>query len=155
MNLVNLKKTVRPYEILVDYISSLDYGESLTHEDISDVIGIDYAHYKYRGEVNKAQKELIKKGKMLKSVRYKGYRVLEPDSYYEEAERRLCHGRNDLQRAVDIIQYAPKHLMSQSVAKLFDDLENRFVSLYASLEGGLKSVKILQKPPRKLRDFND
>ena len=72
----------RPWQFLVDYVvHSTQYGDFLDHQSISAIMQVQYGLQEYSQNVSKANRELARYGKILKSIKSQGYEVLLPDGY--------------------------------------------------------------------------
>lgn len=141
-NLINNKKK---YEILVEHILSMDYGETITHTEISGIIQEEHDSNKYRAIVNKAKKILLKEGKAIESIKDVGYRVIDPDCYTNKSVKQFKQGFHRLQNGYDTLQYAPTDKMSNEGRKVHRDVSDRAKILYAAMAGGCTELTMLSK----------
>lgn len=133
-------------EKLVDHVlESMDYGQMITHTEISIIMSIKEKSHKYRTEVTKANRTLIEKGKMLKSRPGTGYIVLEPDRYIDEAQLKFKHGANRAEQAFSIFAFAPVSLMSPEAKETYHIVESGVKHAVAMVIGGLKEIKLLNR----------
>jgi acetate kinase len=139
------KKGKQKWEILFESIKNMNYGETITHNEISQIIleGID--SNKYRSILQRAKKELLRQSKEIESIRGVGYRVIEPDSYIDKSLTKFKQGFDRLKKGNDILDYAPVKDMSEEGRATYRHVSDRSKILYASMAGGCTELKMLTK----------
>ena len=105
-------KTKKKWEVLYETIQHLNYGDVISHNEISRVIKEPYNSNKYCSIVNRAKKELLKVGKQIESVRGQGYRILNPDDYIDNGAKKFKQGFNRIKKGTEMLQYAPVNKMT-------------------------------------------
>lgn len=110
-------KTIREYEVLIDAIERLEYGARLSHDEISSIIHVPKQSLQYYGVVNRANKNLLRKQKFLKTIYTVGYEVCKPDDYTNEVIREMRKSRRRAKAAKEIAYNAPidKMTLQQSI----------------------------------------
>lgn len=73
-----------PWKQLVKIASGWDYGSKHTHEEIAEILGVDYGTPDYYANVNAANSVMTECGKRLKNIHDQGYRVLSPTEQIPE-----------------------------------------------------------------------
>lgn len=148
----NYKKS----EVLADEISKLQYGTTLTHQQIASIIDEEYPSNKYRSEISKTRKILLKKGIVLESISGDGYRVVEPDNFVNHSLKHYKRGFNEMQKGYDILDNAPTENMSQEGLSTFRRMYDRAISLAASMKGvsvELKTLSEKKKHPMSIENI--
>jgi biotin operon repressor len=107
-----LIKNKKLWEIVYDKIMESDYGNVISHQELSYLLNEAGGTNKYNSAVEKAKKHLIPKGKYIESIRGKGYRVVLPDDYSKITVQSFAKGARQIQKGYDIITYAPADRMS-------------------------------------------
>ena len=57
-------QTNKQVEKLVNYIVDKDYGTIIYHQEIADLLGVQYGSYQYGSIVQRAKKKLLESGKI-------------------------------------------------------------------------------------------
>jgi len=133
------------WEILFESIKNMEYGDIITHAEISKLINEPYGSNKYSSIVQRAKKELLKNSRQIESIRETGYRVLEPDSYVDESMSKFKQGFNKLKKGNDLLTFAPVKDMSDEGRDTYRHVSDRARSLYAVMAGGCTELKLLSK----------
>ena len=139
--LVNKKKS----EVLAEKIKTLNYGDIVTHEQISEAIEESYSSNKYRSTVQKARKILEKDGIYLESIVGDGYRIVEPDNVVKHSLKHYKRGFNEMQKGYDTLVNAPVKNMSAEGKETYRRVYDRAVTLSASMKGAAVELKTLGK----------
>lgn len=123
-------------EILAEEISMREYGEAITHEEISKLIDEEYGTYKYNSEISRAKKIALKKyNRCIESVRGDGYRVVKPDDFTSHSLKHYKRGFNELQKGKDVLDNAPTGDMTPDGLTTFRRVYDRSVLLISSMQG--------------------
>lgn len=137
-------KNKKKSEIIVDIISTMKYGEVITHTVISEVIGEPYPSQKYMSTVQKAKKILLSDyGKILESIRGDGYRVVSPDDYVNHSLKHYKRGFNEFQKGSDTLSHAPVKDMTEEGRNAYRRVNDRAIVLNASIKGAVVELKTL------------
>lgn len=100
--------------LLVNHvINEMEYGEIITHQRVSTIVGVEELFHDYYKIIKAAKIQLIPCGKVIESKRGKGYKVVEPDDYSRYANDMFLQGEQLINRAKDVTMFAPKELMSE------------------------------------------
>lgn len=131
-------------EILAEEISKLNYEDIILHSQIAEIIQEDYGSNKYRSEIDRTKKILLKKyNKILKSIKGDGYRVVKPDDFVGESLGHYKRGFNEMQKGQDILTNAPVKDMTDEGRTIFRRVYDRAVILNASMQGAVVELKTL------------
>lgn len=141
-----LIKNKKKSEILAEKIASLNYGDSISHIDISDTIHEDHRSCKYAAVIQQARKVLLKHyGKILESIRGYGYRVICPDDYVTQYMRHVKRGVEEFKKGDETLRKAPVAAMSEEGRDVYKRINDRNMILNASLRGTIVELKTLEE----------
>lgn len=133
-------------EILAEKIASKNYGEAITHKEIEDIIGEKYDSSKYRSELARAKRILLKQYHIcIESIRGDGYRLISPDDFTKESLRHYKRGFNSLQRGADVLENAPVKDMTADGVAAYRRVHDRSIILLASMKGAQTELKMLAR----------
>ena len=135
----------KKWEIIYETVKTMNYGDIVTHEELSKLIGEPYNSNKYRSSIQRVRKELLKCGKEIESIRDTGYRVLEPDAYIDQSVSKFKQGFNKIKKGNDLLQFAPTKEMSEEGRSTYRKVSDRVQSMYAMMAGGCTELKMLTK----------
>lgn len=130
---------------IVELFAGMDYGESLTHGQIADYLGIKKTDKEYRYLVSQAQKQLIEHGKMVECVRGIGYRLVAPDDYTLASTKCVATGVKRINKGAKILANAPVHSMTQEGVQAYNSVRDRMVILQAAVSGARVEINMLAK----------
>lgn len=134
-------------EILAETIASMSYGDVITHKEIENIIEEKYGSSKYRSELSRAKRILLKEhNKCIESIRGDGYRIISPDDFTTESLRHYRRGFNSLQRGADVLENAPVKDMTADGVAAYRRVYDRSVLLLASMKGAQTELKVLARP---------
>lgn len=91
-------KTNKQVEKLVNYIVEKDYGTVIFHQEIANLLGVQYGSQQYSSIVQRAKKKLLEAGKMIDCVRKTGYEIIMPDNYTNSAVKALSDGAKKIDK---------------------------------------------------------
>lgn len=128
---------------LVDAFSNEEYGATIEHWIIADIIEEVVGTQQYRDIVDKAKKELLDSGKMITSVYKVGYRVVNPDEYTDQSARCVVSGARRIDKGVRILNNAPVKDMTQYGVQKYNTISDRVRILQAAVCGAKVEVKML------------
>lgn len=137
-------------KILFEKISSMDYGETITHVEISNLIECSYQTQNYNSIVQKVKKQLLVNQKYIESVHKVGYRVVNPDDYTEKSYQCYQQGIKRVKKGNDILVNAPVSKMSDEGRKVYCDVSDRARALYAVMAGSCVEICNLKKKDHPL-----
>lgn len=133
-------------EILAQRISELNYGDVITHQQISELIEEDYPSNKYTSTIAKAKKILLRKyNKTIENITGDGYRTVEPDNFVDQSLKHYKRGFNEMQKGFDTLEHAPTKDMTEEGLITYRRVHDRAVILAASMRGASVELKTLSK----------
>lgn len=130
---------------LIDAISSMDYGNSITHSEIGRIIDEKYGTRGYNDIVSDVRKKLPNLGKMIENSRGVGYQVVNPDDYVNIAVKKVIAGGKRITEGGNILRNTPVKNMSKDGYKRYCDVSDRMRVLEASIAGATVEVKMLER----------
>lgn len=139
------KSSARPWEILADFIVNKDYGDVITHGEITEVINVEREDNQYRYILQKAKKRALVAGKMIESMKNIGYRIVMPDNYSEATVNQFNRGFKCFDKGVTISQHAPKDKMSNEALVRHRSVNDRALNIYAAVKGSCVELETLSK----------
>lgn len=133
-------------EILADFISTIGYGEIITHEQIATLIGEKHKSERYTMIIQQARKILLGEHKIcIESIRGVGYRRVKADDFTKHALSYIRKGFNSVQKGADTLTYAPVADMSEEGRNTHRYICDRTAQLEAALKGGIVEIKTLNE----------
>lgn len=136
--------------ILYNHIVGLNYGDTILHNEISNIIQEDLNSSKYYSIINKTKKQLLKVGKTIKSILGQGYIVVKPDDYTDLSLKHIKSGFNQITKGYEVLQYAPVNQMSKEGLQNYRRVADRAMTLNAMVAGGCTELKMLNKKQSKI-----
>lgn len=131
-------------EILAEKISIMNYGEVITHTEIAKIIQEKYPGAKYSSTIQKARKILLNKyGKIIESIIGDGYRVVMPDNFVDHSLKHYKKGFKEMQKGHDTLTHAPTKDMSQEGREIYRRVNDRAITLAATMKGVSVELKML------------
>ena len=137
-------KNKRPSEVLCEKILQLNYGELITHEEISSIIKEEYGSPRYSTVIQQTKAQLLKKQRAIESIRGQGYRVVEPDAFVDLSLNYYKKGFNEMQKGSDTLRFAPAKDMSIEGRNIYHRVQDRANALQAVLNGASVELKTLR-----------
>ena len=136
---------------VVEQVQAMDYGDTLTHQQLAADLEIKYPSNEYRSAISKVQSECLERGKMLENIVKIGYRITAPDDYSSRALRQYKQGARRISRGQKMLDYAPIDKMSQNGLMQYRNIKDRSSALAEHLSGAIVELRLLQKQhPLKL-----
>ena len=132
-------------EVLVNEIKKMKYGDVILHSEIANIIDAEYRSNNYTTTIAKARKLLIKQGICLENIPKNGYRIVEPDDFVDHSLRHYKRGFNEMQKGYDILDHAPTKDMTPEGLDTYRRINDRAISLRASLVGVRAELKTLSE----------
>lgn len=133
-------------EVLAEMIASLNYGDVVSHRQISTLICEKHPSPKYFSTVGKAKKILLKEyNKVIESINGDGYRVVNPDDFVEKSLKYYKRGFNSMKKGNDILVNSPTKDMTPEGRAAHRRVSDRVVVLNASIMGARVELKELSK----------
>lgn len=140
--LLNSKKKS---EVLVEQIVKLQYGDIISHNQISTIIEEEYPSNKYTSTIAKAKKILLIKGICLENIIGDGYRLLAPDNFVNQSLRHYKRGFVQMKKGYDTLEYAPTRDMTPEGLDMHRKIYDRATILNAAMQGASVELKTLSK----------
>ena len=134
---------VPEYKELYDVAVEWDYGTTHTHDDISDIMRLNQNTTKYHNMINKANKMLTDSMKMLKNIKGKGYIVVNPEEYVEEAVSEFQKGNRRIKKGYTILDNTPVDKLEGESLTKYRRVNDSAATLRALVEGKIKEIKVL------------
>jgi len=134
----------------IQYIASMEYGETLMHDEIAELVGETYGTHPYRSAVSKIYFECLKQGKMFKNVKGIGYRLVMPDDYAICAIGKIMKGSSQIKRGVDIMTYAPVDKMNLLERQRHREISDHMNRIDAHMRAGIVEANLLNKEIKQL-----
>lgn len=138
-------KNKKKSEILAERIKELNYGDIITHEQISNAIDEKYPSNKYTSTIAKARKLLLSDGVYLESIIGDGYRIVEPDNVVDHSLKHYKRGFKEIQKGYNTLANAPVKKMTEEGRETYRRVYDRAVTLSASMKGAAVELKTLGK----------
>lgn len=136
----------RKCEILAEEIRGMNCGDTITHAQVSGIIGERYGSPKYGQIIAQAKKILLEEYRThLESIRGVGYRKTEPDDFTKHALSQYKKGFRSIQRGADILTNAPVEEMSEAGRMTYRHIYDRTAQLEASVKGAVVEIKTLRE----------
>lgn len=133
-------------EILAESLSKLNYGDVVMHSQISVIIGEKYPSAKYNSTIQKARKILLNNyGKRIECIIGDGYRVIQPDDYVDYSLKHYKRGFKEMQKGYETLSHAPVKDMSIEGRARFRRVNDRAITLAATMQGARVELKELSK----------
>lgn len=143
-------------EVLAEKINELNYGDVITHQQISDLIEEDYPSNKYTSTIAKAKKILLKKySKTIENIVGDGYRVVSPGDFVQQSLKHYRRGFTEMQKGYDTLEYAPIKDMSKEDLNTYRRVHDRAITLQAAIKGVSVELRTLgqKKHPMALENM--
>lgn len=137
-------KNRRPSEILCEKILELNYGELITHDEISSIINEIYGSPRYNTVVQETKRHLLKSQRAIESIRGQGYRVVMPDDFVDLSLGHYKRGFKEMQKGSDTLRFAPAKDMSIEGRNIYHRVQDRANALQAVLNGASVELKTLR-----------
>lgn len=139
-----LVENKRQYERVCDVVSAMQYGDTITHRQLSEAIGEKVGTTKYYSIIQKARRILLSDYKIcLESVREIGYRKVIPDDFVKLSINEYKYGFKRIQNGEKILVHAPVNDMSEQGREEYRHVHDRAVQLKAVLGAGVVELKLL------------
>ena len=128
---------------IVDEFMGKDYGETVTHAEVGQIIEEKEGSSRYRGIVNQAKKRLVESGKMVENVFGVGYKVVMPDEYTSQSAKKVVSGAKRIDQGVAILRHAPVKDMSADGVRAYNHVNDRIMILQAAVAGAKVEINML------------
>lgn len=145
-------------EILAEKINELNYGDVITHLQISSLIEEDYPSNKYTSTIAKAKKILLKKyNKTIENIVGDGYRLVNPDDFVGQSLKYYKRGFGEMQKGYDVLNHAPTKDMTKEGREAYRRVHDRAITLAAAMKGASVELRTLgeKKHPFALENIQN
>lgn len=138
-------KTNKQVEQFVNYVIEKDYGTIIYHQEISNLLGVQYGSHQYCSIIQRAKKKLLEAGKMIDCVRGQGYEIVMPDDYTGSSVRELIGGARKIDKGAKIMRNAPVQKMSAAGLESYNLVNDRLCILQAAVAGAKVEINMLSQ----------
>lgn len=146
-----LKENREKAEILVKFFHSHGFGNIILHSEIESEIDCKLGSGQYQTVIAKTKKILLSKHHMaLQSVRGQGYKIVSPDEFTDFALGYYKRGLSTISKGKKHLENAPVEHMSKEAVDVYRRVNDRAISLEASMRGASVELKTLAKKPHPL-----
>lgn len=128
-------------DVAINYILESEYGEIITHDDMSDLLQLSKGSQLYYFAISKMNKILLNKSKMLMNIQKVGYQIVEPDNYAGCAVKTYVKGVKKMKLSKKILEKAPIELMSEEAIEKHNKVYDRVCNRLANANAGVKELK--------------
>lgn len=135
------------WETLMSEAINWEIGAVHTHDEIAEIMALKSRTQKYYNQMQKAIEELTMRGVRLANVKNVGYKVISPDEWAIEAERKLKKGGNNVEEAQLILNHAPLLKMSEETRNKCLQLHDLIIKQKFVLSGGV--ISFADNQPKK------
>lgn len=139
-----MSKTEKVMALTEKFINS-EYGTTLEHFKIAEIIGEPFGSPQYRQIVNATKKNLVNSGKMIANVFNVGYRVVYPDEYVYQSTKYVVSGARRIDKGVRILAHAPIKDMTQIGVQKFNAVNDKMRILQSSVCRAKVEIKMLSE----------
>jgi len=139
------------WELLVSEAVNWEVGRVYSHEEVGDILKIKQGQRTYYYHCNKAVEELTTRGIRLKNIVNVGYKVLNPDEWGLEANRKMKRGGKFAEDAFKILANAPLVRMSEEKRNEYLKMQDLIIRQKFMLSGGLVEFTTIAKNIPQIR----
>mgnify|MGYP004675778869 CR=1 FL=1 len=132
-------------EVLAEKLMEMNYGDIIKHEQIAEVINVNYPSNAYTTTIAKVRKILLKKGRCLENIVGDGYRILQPDSFVQHSLKHYKRGFNEMKKGYETLINAPTKNMTTEGRNIYRRVYDRAITLDAAMKGASVELKMLGK----------
>lgn len=138
------------WRILVEHLRHADYGTEISHDEVSDLIGLSVGDIRYHRHVGRARIELRHDfQRELETVNGKGYRLVLPHEFHGRARRELRLAGKRLRASKDVLVAAPQHLLTDEQNRRNADALAKVGRVESMRLGAMRDTRpTLPAPPR-------
>lgn len=142
-------------EILAEKLNEMNYGDVITHQQVSSLIEEDYPSNKYSSTIAKSRKILLKKyNRAIENIPGDGYRLVNPDDFVQQSLKHYKRGFTEMGKGYEVLEYAPTKDMTKEGRDTYRRVHDRAVILQASMKGAAVELRTLgqKKHPMALEN---
>ena len=129
----------------LEKVLSFEYGRMIMHDELAVWLEAPKGSRAFYTAMTKLKSLCLERGKMLASVRERGYRITDPDDYCKESIRLMKQGVNSVHRGKKVLDYAPTSEMSPIGLAEHREVSDKAQSFAAQIESGLIGIKRKQR----------
>lgn len=130
--------------VVVEKMLNLDYGETITHDDLSKDFVVKYDSGIYRRYITALKHECLENGKLLENILRIGYRITNPDDYSRQALTQFKYAAKKIKKGEKILNHAPINDMSKEGLTEYRQINDRARALNAHISGAIVELKLLK-----------
>ena len=138
------------WEQLTNIAINWQTGTTYTHDEIAKIMALKPCTQKYYNQMKKAIEELTRSGVRLANIKNVGYKVIMPDEWAIEAERKVKKGGKNLAEAHMMLNHAPLLQMSEDNRNKCLKIHDMIIKQKFMLSGGVTEINLQNKPIRTL-----
>ncbi|MBQ4197812.1 MAG: hypothetical protein II659_08230 [Bacteroidales bacterium] len=135
---VNVEKLEKIKKLTEEFLAK-NYGETLEHFYIAEIIGEKIGSNDYRYVVRKTSEILMESGKAIRNVRGVGYKIVSPDEYLPLASREMKGAYTRVKKANKILNVAPEKEMSPFARQALNEAKDH-ARVLENLMGGARAT---------------
>lgn len=134
-------------DVLVQTILRMRYGDTITHSEIEEILGVSHKVHDYQAIIQRVRKLLQENEcKYIENVWGIGYKLVEPDKVVGHSLKLVKSGCNRIQKGQKVLTYSPADEMSQEGRETYRKVCDRMAILNAAAQGAVVEMKLLSKP---------
>lgn len=145
-----------PWMELLKIAQLWEYGSFHTHEEISEILGIESQTSSYYHAIKTVDEEMIPKGRKFENILGKGYRLINPDEFVRSSNQKVKKSARFFRGGIMISQHAPRDKMDSFVRKKTDEHSNHLSRMYSIMASESKPLFEIEQriAVRQLRNEN-
>lgn len=136
---------------LIEVSSSWIEGQSLTHDELLEIMVMPRKCNKYYREIHNLNEELLKRGQYLKTIHGLGYKFLTANDMLDLSVEEFEKTNRRLKKSATILAGIKKDKLSEENRPRYDYIMNKIHQVYAVCSGSLVEAKLLLKPDKQFR----
>lgn len=134
------------YELIVEAVMQMEYRSTISREEISRIIGEPIGTRKFYSLIGQARKNLVIRGRVLRTVKEQGYMLLHPDECAEVAVSLYKRGGQAISHGQQILNYALADEMSPDALARYKEVCTKARAIHAGLQGAVVELNLLSRP---------
>jgi hypothetical protein len=136
------------WRLIVERLSAAEYGTEIPHATMAEITGLRHGTRRYFQQVAKAMKILRRDhDRELVSMSGKGYRLLLPGEFENEARRQSVFGLRRQVRCVNVLEAAPEQLLTPEQRRKLADSHAKHGKLISMHRSTLQQSRPSYLPP--------
>lgn len=105
---------------LVKRAEQWEYGSFHSHDELSEILGVESKTSKYYQAIKRADAELLIVGKHFENIQDKGYYLINPDEFIKSSNAKVKKSARFFRHGIMISQHAPRNKMVPAVREATD-----------------------------------